>query len=115
MGLGSGIRDLGSRKNLFRIPDPGPGVKKALDPGFGSATLHSCLIFDMWFRCSYTVTRPYPERMAPDQTVREREHFFSLHAGILHSSVPEDISGTLRNLPSEKRRSASREGLNSRP
>ncbi len=30
MGLGSG-------KNLFRIPDP--GVKKAPDPGSGSATL----------------------------------------------------------------------------
>jgi hypothetical protein len=29
--LGSGIRDPGSGKNLFRIPDP--GVKKALDPG----------------------------------------------------------------------------------
>jgi hypothetical protein len=28
---GSGIRDPGSGKNLFRIPDP--GVKKALDPG----------------------------------------------------------------------------------
>jgi hypothetical protein len=32
MGLGSGI-------NLFLIPDPGPGVKKAPDPGSGSATL----------------------------------------------------------------------------
>ncbi len=32
MGLGSG-----SGKNLFRIPDP--GVKKAPDPGSGSATL----------------------------------------------------------------------------
>jgi hypothetical protein len=32
MVLGSGIR-----KNLFRIPDP--GVKKAPDPGSGSATL----------------------------------------------------------------------------
>jgi hypothetical protein len=31
MGLGSGIRDSGSGKNLFRIPDP--GVKKAPDPG----------------------------------------------------------------------------------
>ncbi len=30
---------LGSRKNLFRIPDP--GVKKAPDPGSGSATLLS--------------------------------------------------------------------------
>jgi hypothetical protein len=31
MVLGSGIRDPGSGKNLFRIPDP--GVKKAPDPG----------------------------------------------------------------------------------
>jgi hypothetical protein len=37
MGLGSGIRDPGSGKNLFRIPDP--GVKKAPDPGSRSATL----------------------------------------------------------------------------
>jgi hypothetical protein len=37
MGLGSEIRDPGSGKNLFRIPDP--GVKKAPDPGSGSATL----------------------------------------------------------------------------
>jgi hypothetical protein len=37
MGLGSGIRDPGSGKNLFRIPDP--RVKKAPDPGSGSATL----------------------------------------------------------------------------
>jgi hypothetical protein len=31
------VWDPGSGKNLFRIPDP--GVKKALDPGSGSATL----------------------------------------------------------------------------
>jgi hypothetical protein len=31
------VRDPGSGKNLFRIPDP--GVKKAPDPGSGSATL----------------------------------------------------------------------------
>jgi hypothetical protein len=37
MDLGSGIRDPGSGKNLFKIPDP--GVKKAPDPGSGSATL----------------------------------------------------------------------------
>ncbi len=37
--FGIRIRDLGSRKNLFRIPDPGPEVKKALDSGSGSATL----------------------------------------------------------------------------
>jgi len=37
--VGSGIRDPdpGSGKNQFRIPDP--GVKKAPDPGSGSATL----------------------------------------------------------------------------
>jgi hypothetical protein len=34
---GFGIQDPGSGKNLFRIPDP--GVKKAPDPGSGSATL----------------------------------------------------------------------------
>ena len=37
MVLGSGIRDPGSGKNLFRILDP--GFKKAPDPGSGSATL----------------------------------------------------------------------------
>jgi hypothetical protein len=37
MVLGSGIRDPTSGKKLFRIPDP--GVKKAPDPGYGSATL----------------------------------------------------------------------------
>ncbi len=31
------VWDQGSGKNLFWIPDPGPGVKKASDPG--SATL----------------------------------------------------------------------------
>jgi hypothetical protein len=34
---GFGIRDPRSGKNQFRIPDP--GVKKAPDPGSGSATL----------------------------------------------------------------------------
>jgi hypothetical protein len=41
MCLGSGIRDPGSGKNLFRIPDL--GVKKAPDPGSGSATLQKRL------------------------------------------------------------------------
>jgi hypothetical protein len=36
---GVGIRNPGSGKNLFRIPDPSPGVKKASDPGSGSTTL----------------------------------------------------------------------------
>jgi hypothetical protein len=41
MGLGSGIRDPGSGKNLFRNPDP--GVKKAPDTGSESATLQISL------------------------------------------------------------------------
>ncbi len=36
------VWDPGSGKNLFRIPDP--GVKKAPDPGSGSATLISAAI-----------------------------------------------------------------------
>jgi hypothetical protein len=35
------IWDPGSGKNLFRIPDP--GVKKAQDPGSGSATLDATM------------------------------------------------------------------------
>ncbi len=41
-----GIRDPGSGKNLFRIPDP--GVKKAPDPGSGSATLVISLIWSIY-------------------------------------------------------------------
>jgi hypothetical protein len=43
MGLGSEIQDPRSGKNLFRIPDP--GVKKAPDPGSGSATLLKCKVY----------------------------------------------------------------------
>jgi hypothetical protein len=39
MVLGSEIRDPGSGKNLFRIPDPDPEVKKHPIPDPGSATL----------------------------------------------------------------------------
>ncbi len=41
---GSGIRDPGTGKNLFRIPIPDPGVKKAPDPGY-------------WIRIRNTVKR----------------------------------------------------------
>ncbi len=34
MVLGSGIRYLGSGKNLFRIPDPGSRGQKAPNPGY---------------------------------------------------------------------------------
>jgi hypothetical protein len=37
---GSEIRD--PEKNLFRIPDPGPGVKKAPDPATATLKTHYC-------------------------------------------------------------------------
>jgi hypothetical protein len=40
---GSEIRD--QEKNPFRIPDPGSRVKKAPDPGSGSATLLGKIFF----------------------------------------------------------------------
>jgi hypothetical protein len=43
MGLGTGIRDQGSGKKPIPDPRSGPGVKKALDPGSGSATLFKIL------------------------------------------------------------------------
>jgi hypothetical protein len=43
---GSEIWDPGSGMNLFRIPDPGPGVKKAPTPGSGSATLARTSVVD---------------------------------------------------------------------
>jgi hypothetical protein len=58
MGLGSWIRDPGSGKNLFRIPDL--GVKKALDPGSGSATLEDVC-------CATRVADPHSYHTDPDQ------------------------------------------------
>ncbi len=57
MVLGSGIRDPGSGKNLFRIPDPGSRGQKAPDPGSGSATLFLATVsgFELFF------TDPYAE------------------------------------------------------
>jgi hypothetical protein len=46
---GSEIRAPGSGKKLFRIPDP--GVKKAPDPGSGSATLHGAMKNDDQMYC----------------------------------------------------------------
>ncbi len=51
MGLGSGIRDPGSGKNLFRIPDP--GVKKAPDPG--SAILERTITSELALRDGYAL------------------------------------------------------------
>jgi hypothetical protein len=42
---GFGIRDPEKKP----IPDPDPGVKKALDPGSGSATLWKMVFFDFRF------------------------------------------------------------------
>jgi hypothetical protein len=52
-----GIRDPGFRINLFRIPDP--GVKKALDPGSGSAAQNFLFIlFRNCTSCQLAVDRP---------------------------------------------------------
>jgi hypothetical protein len=45
MGLGSRIRDPGSGKNLFWIPDL--GVKQAPIPGSGSATLFLIILISL--------------------------------------------------------------------
>jgi hypothetical protein len=47
MDLGSGIRDPGSGKNLFRIPDP--GVKKTSDPGSATLITHLAKIKNLNF------------------------------------------------------------------
>jgi hypothetical protein len=50
MGLGSEIRGPGSGKTVFRIPDLGPGVKKAPDPRFGFATLLNRIKFSLYLQ-----------------------------------------------------------------
>jgi hypothetical protein len=50
MGLGSEIRDPEKTYSGSRLPDP--GVKKAPDPGSGSATLPGCMKFD--YNVNYT-------------------------------------------------------------
>jgi hypothetical protein len=47
---GSGIRDPGSGKNLFRIPDPGVKKHPIPDPGSGSATLSIRIISSVTLR-----------------------------------------------------------------
>ncbi len=59
------VWDPGSGKNLFRIPDP--GVKKAPDPGSGSATLLTDM-FKMDKVIHFQVSEPY-----------EKSRGFSLH------------------------------------
>ncbi len=72
MGMGSRIR-----KNLFWIPDPGPGVKKAPDPGSGSNIVKNIFIKVTWAdresglvlvwatQSSYLSTRPPPPPKDP--------------------------------------------------
>jgi hypothetical protein len=67
MGLGSGIRDPGSAKNPFRIPDP--GVKKAPDPVSGSATL----ILDKIVRILIFLKDPYPQIRNSELRIRIQE------------------------------------------
>ncbi len=78
MDLGSGIRDPGSGKNLFRIPDP--GVKKAPDPGYGSATLPTRINLYLknklisWIflpNCYGCSALPAARKWGPDRTGKE--------------------------------------------
>jgi hypothetical protein len=64
MGLGSGIRDPGSGKNLFRIPDP--GVKKAPDPGSGSATLEKSATYYSSSHMFLGLPDPNPDPLVKD-------------------------------------------------
>ena len=74
MDLGSGIRDPGSRKNLIRIPDP--GVKKAPDPGSGSATLVGNIQIDL---TKEEATSP-PERPTALQNTKYLLFLFISHS-----------------------------------
>jgi hypothetical protein len=62
MVLGSGIRDPGSGKNLFRIPDPGVKKYPIPDPGSGSATLNyfPCCRIDFKIQWSSRLPKPSP-------------------------------------------------------
>ncbi len=54
---GSEIRDPGTGKNLFRIPDPGVKKHRIPDPGSGSATLPVTVLFSLFLlRNSYKNT-----------------------------------------------------------
>jgi hypothetical protein len=108
MGLGYGIRNPGSGKNLFRIPDP--GVKNAPDPGSGSPTLVADLNFFPQFCGSetgwigiiltYSVLDPEPvlnleTGPAPDLylTISEVLRIRDVYSGsrIRNSSIPDSL------------------------
>ncbi len=82
---GFGIRDPGSGKNIFRIPDP--RVKKAPDPGSGSATQSATLLTSIDFL--------YPGWVL--SAPRVPEHLADGVAGHLpllyHRALPQDLHG----------------------
>ncbi len=92
MGLGPGIRDPGSGKNLFRIPDP--GVKKAPDPGSGSATLVCIVLFyrSVWSPDSWTFRTFYV--FCPDILVLYRPFERQFGTGWMASLVWKNLFGT---------------------
>jgi hypothetical protein len=70
MGLGSGIRNWGSGKNLFRIPDP--RVKKTLDPG--STTLQ---------KMKKNVINKKPRKIAREKTLNSKNNKIGAGGGLL--------------------------------
>ena len=97
MGLGSGIRDPGSGKNPFRIPDP--EVKKAPDPGSWirirntAINSQSCInqSFSVFYACWWKDPELEPEPCKP-KTYGSTEHW-AKHFGLLFSPLPRFSSG----------------------
>ncbi len=55
MVLGSGIRDPGSGKNLFRIPDPGVNKHPIPDPGSRIRIRNTAVDDDYWSNKAATI------------------------------------------------------------
>jgi hypothetical protein len=80
---GFGIRDPGSGKNIFRIPDP--EVKKAPDPGSGSATL-DCAAY------KYTITFPSQADENVDKKLSSRQKKRLKNREVKRSTKLEEIA-----------------------
>ena len=106
MVLWSGIRDPGSEKNPFRIPDP--EVKKAPDPGSWirirntAINSQSCInqSFSVFYACWWKDPELEPEPCNP-KTYGCTEHW-AKHFGLLFSPLPRFSSGMKTRAPAMK-------------
>jgi hypothetical protein len=68
------LRDPGSGKGFFRIPDP--GVKKAPDPGFGSATLFYTLMkTEQFLKLFFTAMPVYTNKNQKRKKLVFQDHY----------------------------------------